>query len=111
MVVPALAGAYLLAGPPRLLVRIRQLALAGVAMLAVSAAWPVAVSLWPAASRPYIGGSTKGSVWNIIFAYNGFGRMTGAENGPGGGTGIGGNFCGAAAVWRMFNAEVGGQGA
>ncbi len=58
MVVPALAAAYLLAGPPRLFVRIRQLVLAGVAMVAVSAAWPLAVSLWPAGSRPYIGGST-----------------------------------------------------
>src|SRR4051794_25403566 len=105
MVVPALAGAYLLAGPPRLLVRIRQLALAGVAMVAVSAAWPLAVSLWPASSRPYIGGSTDGSVWNLIFGYNGFGRLTGAENGPGGGA----NFGGASGLWRMFNEQVGGQ--
>ncbi len=81
MVVPALATAYLVAGPPRLLVRIRQLVLAGLAMVAVSAAWPLAVSLWPAASRPYIGGSTNGSVWDLIFGYNGFGRLTGAENG------------------------------
>src|SRR3954471_4295647 len=105
MVVPALAGAYLLAGPPRLFARIRQLALAGVAMVAVSAAWPVAASLWPAASRPYIGGSTNGSVWNLIFGYNGFGRLTGAENGPGGGA----NFGGASGLWRMFNEQVGGQ--
>ncbi|MEA2380740.1 MAG: hypothetical protein QOH72_711 [Solirubrobacteraceae bacterium] len=109
MIVPALAGAYLLAGPPRLLVRIRQLALAGVAMVVVSAAWPVAVSLWPASSRPYIGGSTNGSVWNLIFGYNGFGRLTGAEGGPGGGAGA--NFGGASGLWRMFNEQVGGQAA
>jgi 4-amino-4-deoxy-L-arabinose transferase-like glycosyltransferase len=90
MVVPALAGAYLLAGPPRLLARLRQLALAGVSMVVVSAAWPVAVSLWPADSRPFIGGSTNGSVWDLIFGYNGFGRLTGAEGGgPGGGGGFG----------------------
>src|SRR4051795_4529772 len=105
MVVPALAAAYPPAGPPRLLVRIRQLALAGVAMVVVSAAWPVAVSLWPAGSRPYIGGSTNGSVWDLIFGYNGFGRLTGAENGPGGGA----NFGGASGLWRMFNEQVGGQ--
>jgi 4-amino-4-deoxy-L-arabinose transferase-like glycosyltransferase len=110
MVVPAFAAAYLLAGPPRLLVRIRGLVLAGVAMVVVSAAWPVAVSLWPASSRPYIGGSTDGSVWNLIFGYNGFGRLTGAEAGPGGG-GFGGGFGGAAGLWRMFNDQVGGQGA
>jgi 4-amino-4-deoxy-L-arabinose transferase-like glycosyltransferase len=109
MVVPALAGAYLLAAPPRLLVRVRQLVMAGVAMVAVSAAWPVTVSLWPAASRPFIGGSTDGSVWNLIFGYNGFGRLTGAENGPGGG--FGGGFGGAPGLWRMFNEQVGGQGA
>ena len=108
MVVPALAAAYLLAGPPRLLVRIRQLVLAGVAMVAVSAAWPLAVSLWPAGSRPYIGGSTNGSVWDLIFGYNGFGRLTGAEGGgPGGGGGP--TFGGASGLWRMFNEQVGGQ--
>src|SRR4051794_19089219 len=76
MVVPALAAAYLYAGTPRLAVRMRQLALAGVVLVAVSVAWPLAVSLWPG-SAPYIGGSTDGSVWNLIFGYNGFGRLTG----------------------------------
>src|SRR3954454_10109757 len=115
MVVPALAAAYLLAGPPRLLRRVWQLLLAGVAMVAVSAAWPVAVSLWPADSRPYIGGSTNGSVWDLIFGYNGFGRLTGAEGGgPAGGGGFGGGgdgptFGGASGLWRMFNEQVGGQ--
>src|SRR3954449_2649939 len=108
MVVPALGAPYLLAGPPRLFVRVRQLVLAGVAMVVVSAAWPVAVSLWPADSRPYIGGSTNGSVWNLIFGYNGFGRLTGSEGGgPGGGGGFGGGggggptFGGAPGLWRM----------
>src|SRR3954471_7225603 len=114
MVVPALAAAYLLAGPPRLLTRLWQLALAGVTMVVVSAAWPVAVSLWPASSRPYIGGSTNGSVWDLIFGYNGFGRLTGAEGGgpgggPGGGGFAGGGFGGASGLWRMFNEQVGGQ--
>ncbi|HWI74504.1 MAG TPA: glycosyltransferase family 39 protein, partial [Baekduia sp.] len=76
MVVPALGAAYLLAGPPKLGTRIAQLAGAFAVMLAVSAAWPVAVSLWPG-SKPYIGGSTDGTVWNLIFGYNGFGRLTG----------------------------------
>jgi 4-amino-4-deoxy-L-arabinose transferase-like glycosyltransferase len=114
MVVPALAAAYLLAGPPRLLTRLWQLALAGVSMVIVSAAWPVAVSLWPASSRPYIGGSTNGSVWDLIFGYNGFGRLTGAEGGGPGGGGFGGGgggptFGGASGLGRMFNEQVGGQ--
>jgi 4-amino-4-deoxy-L-arabinose transferase-like glycosyltransferase len=105
MIVPALGGAYLLAGPPVLGVRVRQLAAAAAVMVATSAAWPVAVSLWPG-SAPYIGGSTDGSVWNLIFGYNGFGRLTGGE---GGGPGQGANFGGAAGLWRMFNEQVGGQ--
>jgi 4-amino-4-deoxy-L-arabinose transferase-like glycosyltransferase len=114
MLVPALAGVYLVTGPPRLRVRLRQLAFAGVAMVAVSAAWPVAVSLWPAASRPYIGGSTNGSVWDLILGYNGFGRITGAEGGgvgggQFGGPGGGGGFGGTPGLWRMFNDQVGSQ--
>ena len=45
MVLPALAAAYAIAGPGPLLRRAWQLAVAGVATLAVSAAWPLAVSL------------------------------------------------------------------
>jgi 4-amino-4-deoxy-L-arabinose transferase-like glycosyltransferase len=104
MVVPALGAVYLLAGPPRLLTRLRQLAIAGFVMVAVSAAWPLAVTLWPG-STPYIGGSTDGSVWDLILGYNGFGRLTGADDGMGGG----GSFGGSAGVWRMFNEQVGGQ--
>ena len=106
MIVPALALTYLLAGPPRLAVRLRQLALAGVVMVVVSAAWPLAVSLWPG-SAPYIGGSTDGSAWDLILGYNGLGRLVG--EGAGGGMGGGGGFGGAAGLWRLFNAQVGGQ--
>jgi 4-amino-4-deoxy-L-arabinose transferase-like glycosyltransferase len=103
MVVPAFGAAYLLAGPPALWTRVRQLALAGVAMVVVSAAWPVAVTLWPG-SKPYIGGSTDGSIWNLIFGYNGLGRIFG-ENGGGGGA----SFGGSPGLARLFNTEVGGQ--
>ena len=103
MVVPALAATYLIAGPPRLAVRLRRLALAGLVMVAVSAAWPLAVSLWPG-SAPYIGGSTDGSVWDLILGYNGFGRLTGGEGGAGGAS-----FGGLPGLWRLFNAQVGGQ--
>ena len=64
------------------------------------------MSLWPG-SKPYIGGSTDGSVWDLILGYNGFGRIFGEGGGMGGGGG--GMFGGAAGLWRMFNAQVGGQ--
>ena len=43
--------------------------------------WLLAVSLWPASSRPYIGGSQGNSIWNLIFGYNGVGRLSGNETG------------------------------
>ena len=43
--------------------------------------------LWPASSRPYIGGSQNNSFWNVLFGYNGFGRLTGSETGSVGGGG------------------------
>lgn len=104
MVVPALAVVYLVAGPPRIGTRIRQLLVAGAVMAAVSAAWPLAVTLWPG-SAPYIGGSTDGSAWDLILGYNGFGRIFGAEAGGQGG----GMFGGTPGLWRLMNAQVGGQ--
>ena len=46
-------------------------------------------------------------VWNLILGYNGFGRIFGEGGGMGGGGGP--TFGGAAGLWRMFNAQVGGQ--
>jgi hypothetical protein len=41
----------------------------------VSLAWMTAVSLVPAASRPYADGSHDNSVFYQVFVYNGFGRL------------------------------------
>src|SRR4051794_9456908 len=105
MVVPALALTYMIAAPHGLVTRVKHLVLAGVVMVAVSCAWPLAVTLWPG-STPCIGGSEDGSVWNLILGYNGFGRIFGEGEGMGGG---GPTFGGAAGLWRMFNAQVGAQ--
>ncbi len=43
--------------------------------------WVALVELWPAASRPYVGGSQNNSFLELTFGYNGFGRMTGSETG------------------------------
>ena len=42
---------------------------------AVSLSWMVVVSLWPAASRPYVDGSSDNSIFSQVFVYNGFGRL------------------------------------
>jgi 4-amino-4-deoxy-L-arabinose transferase-like glycosyltransferase len=110
LVVPGLAGAYLLAGPPRLARRLGQLLIGGVAMLVSAGWWVVTVELIPAADRPYIGGSQDNSLWNLIFGYNGFGRLTGNESGSvvAGGAGSAGQW-GPTGLTRLFNASFGGQ--
>jgi hypothetical protein len=50
---------------------------AGVVTALVSLAWMAAVSLVPAASRPYVDGSQHDSLTQMVFQYNGFGRLGG----------------------------------
>ncbi|WP_411575785.1 ArnT family glycosyltransferase [Streptomyces mutabilis] len=93
--------------------RIRNLALAAVALVVSSFWWAAAVSLVPASERPYIGGSTDGTAWDLITGYNGLGRIFGGDGNMGGlgggGGGGGGGFSGAAGIGRMFNDVLGGQ--
>jgi 4-amino-4-deoxy-L-arabinose transferase-like glycosyltransferase len=105
LVLPAFAVVYLIAAPTTLGRRMAHLAGAGFALL-VSAGWWVAiVELVPASMRPYIGGSQTNSVWELIWGYNGLGRITGSETGSvGGGAGWG-----ETGIDRLFTAEVGGQ--
>ena len=77
LVLPALAAAYLWAAPTGLWRRVRQLLAAGLAMVVVGGWWFVAVALWPAADRPYIGGSTDNSAIELALGYNGLGRIFG----------------------------------
>ncbi|MBV8160474.1 MAG: glycosyltransferase family 39 protein, partial [Acidimicrobiia bacterium] len=84
IVLPVFAGVYLWAGRPRLRRRLVQLVAAGAALLVSAGWWVAAVTLWPAASRPYIGGSTNNSILDLIFGYNGLSRVFGGNGGPGG---------------------------
>jgi 4-amino-4-deoxy-L-arabinose transferase-like glycosyltransferase len=109
LVVPALAGAYFLAAPTTFWRRARQLAAAGAAMVVSAGWWVVVVMAVPAADRPYIGGSQDNSLWNLIFGYNGVGRLTGNESGSvGGGTGTSGRW-GPTGLTRLFGSEMGSQ--
>ena len=73
--VPALFVLYALASSESLRRRALHLAVAGAVFLAAAVWWPVAVSLSPHNSRPYPIGSTNGSVWNVIFVFNGSARI------------------------------------
>ncbi|HWD69548.1 MAG TPA: glycosyltransferase family 39 protein [Solirubrobacteraceae bacterium] len=103
LVVPGFALVYLVAAPVGARRRLIDLLLGGAAMLAGCGWWVAIVELWPAGSRPMIDGSPDNSILNLIFGYNGFGRLSG---GSGGG---GGNFSGATGAFRLFNDLMGGQ--
>src|SRR5262245_59018711 len=107
LVVPAFALAYLIAAPTGLWRRMRQLLIAGAAMVAAAGWWVAIVELVPASMRPYIGGSQTNSVLELTLGYNGFGRITGDEVGSVGGGGPVGPAPGGwgATGWtRMFDA-------
>lgn len=109
LVIPAFALVYLLAAPTGLGRRIRQLLLAFVALLVSGGWWVAVVELIPAQYRPYIGGSQTNSVLDLMFGYNGLGRLNGEEVGSVGGGGGGGPGWGETGLGRLFNAENGGQ--
>jgi 4-amino-4-deoxy-L-arabinose transferase-like glycosyltransferase len=109
VIVPVLILVYLVAGRPRLLHPVVQLAVAGATMLVASGWWVAVVELWPSGDRPYIGGSQNNSLLNLIFGYNGFGRITGNEVGSVGGLGAVGSRWGLTGWNRLFLDEFGGQ--
>jgi 4-amino-4-deoxy-L-arabinose transferase-like glycosyltransferase len=113
-VVPGIALAYLWVAPRGRLAAIRQLLGGGVALAVVGLAWPVLVTLTPAADRPWISGTSDNSIWSLIFNYNGVGRVTGQTGAPGagfggGGGGGGGAFGGATGVFRLLQSGLGDQ--
>jgi 4-amino-4-deoxy-L-arabinose transferase-like glycosyltransferase len=66
------------------------------------------MELAPAALRPYVGGSSDGSALDLVLGYDGLGRVFGS-GGPGRGGGA--SFSGTPGLFRLFNAEMGGQAA
>ena len=109
ILLPVLVLVYLFAGPPKLGRRIVQLIYTGVALLVSAGWWVAAVQLTPAADRPYVGGSTNNSELNLIFGYNGFGRLSGNETGSVGGHGAAGSMWGPTGWNRLFLSSMGGQ--
>jgi len=109
LVVPGFALVYLVTAPGRLARRAGRLAVAA-GVVVVSAGWWVAVvELWPASSRPYIGGSQDNSIVDLIFGYNGLGRISGNETGSVGGPGTAGSMWGPTGLTRLFSSTMGGQ--
>ncbi|MGV9707122.1 ArnT family glycosyltransferase [Streptomyces sp. NPDC003483] len=111
LILPPLAVLYAVCAPVSLRRRCAQIGLSAGAMLVAGGWWVAIVELWPASSRPYIGGSQNNSFLELTFGYNGLGRISGDETGSvGGGGGGGGTGQWGETGWdRMFNSENGGQ--
>lgn len=137
-VIPVFAVVYLLFAPVSVRHRTFQIVISAISVVVSSGWWVAIVQLIPAANRPYIGSSQKNSILDLIFGYNGLGRLTGNEfgisrlkspmdvpssgmasqaanmGGPGGNMaghtgGMGANFSGSTGLTRLFNSEMGGQ--
>lgn len=108
-VLPALVLAYLPAPVPRWR-KLGQLTLAGVVTVAMSLWWPLLVSLWPG-PKPFVGSTSDGSIWQLIFGYNGFGRLVGADTGTLStfGAAVGTHLGGPPGPLRLFDSAVGTQ--
>ncbi|WP_353108023.1 glycosyltransferase family 39 protein [Gordonia sp. (in: high G+C Gram-positive bacteria)] len=128
LIVPPMVIVYFVAGSGGWMRRVGHLFAALGALIVSAGWWILTVELWPASSRPYIGGSQNNSILELTLGYNGFGRLNGNEEGsvggggrrsqfaemagqqgPGGGPGAGGGMWGQTGITRMFDAEQGGQ--
>jgi 4-amino-4-deoxy-L-arabinose transferase-like glycosyltransferase len=109
LVLPAFGFVYLLAARTTLPKRLLHLGIAAVALVVSAGWWVLAVTLWPADARPYIGGSTNNSVLELVFGYNGLGRIFGGSGNSGGGgsSASGSSFGGATGLQRLFSSEMG----
>jgi 4-amino-4-deoxy-L-arabinose transferase-like glycosyltransferase len=107
LILPVMAVVYLLAAPTGVRRRVWQVVLMGVSVLVAAGWWVAAVVLTPAADRPYVGGSQDNNILNLIFGYNGFGRITGNEAGSVGGGRVAGSMWGPTGLTRLFNSEFG----
>ncbi|MFD8979098.1 ArnT family glycosyltransferase [Streptomyces sp. NPDC059564] len=112
VILPPLALLYAVCAPTRLRRRLGQLLVAGLAAVLAGGWWVAVVELWPAGSRPYIGGSQNNSFLELTLGYNGLGRISGNETGSVGGgaaRGGGGGGWGETGMDRLFSANIGGQ--
>ncbi|WP_079405424.1 ArnT family glycosyltransferase [Streptomyces sp. 3211] len=112
VILPPLALLYAVCAPTGLRRRLGQLLLAGLAMVVAGGWWVAIVELWPASSRPYIGGSQNNSFLELTLGYNGLGRINGNETGSVGGGGRGGGGGGGwgeTGIDRLFSGNIGGQ--
>lgn len=111
LVVPVFGAVLLLASRGRMRRRMLLAAGFGVVTGALCVSWMALVSLVPAADRPYVDGSMHDSLWEMVFQYNGLGRMggQGAGTNPLAGGAVLLDADGPPGVGRIFGTQTAGQ--
>jgi 4-amino-4-deoxy-L-arabinose transferase-like glycosyltransferase len=105
LVIPGFVAAYLFLAQTSWRNRVLHVAVAACALIASAGWWVVIVTLIPAQSRPYVGGSTDNTVLDLAFGYNGISRIVGAE--PGANTFRSMNT--STGLHRLFMSEMGNE--
>jgi len=108
LVLPGYALVFGFSADTTLRRRLIGLGLALVAVFVTSGWWVAIVEMLPIGGKPFIGGSTTGSPLDLIFGYDGLGRIFGGS-GPGGGGFGGGGFSGEVGPLRLFNDQMFGE--
>ncbi|MEV7548723.1 glycosyltransferase family 39 protein [Amycolatopsis sp. NPDC089917] len=78
LVLPSLAAAYLAGSASTVRAKAVTTALATGVLAITSFWWVVVVDLWPT-PKPYIGSSVDGTARDLVFGYNGLGRIVGQD--------------------------------
>lgn len=100
LLVPGLAGAWLLVARRDVSRRLRDLAAAGALAACVGLAWYATMTVVPAGSRPSVAESSSNSWAQLILTANGLQRVAGYGGGhPGGNAGL----------LRLFSSDMAGQ--
>jgi 4-amino-4-deoxy-L-arabinose transferase-like glycosyltransferase len=102
LVLPALALTYFVAGPGSVQRRVAHLVVALGMVVLISGWWVAALEVIPAANRPFIGGSSTNSAFELAFGSLGLDRIAGS-------VGPEGRFGGTPGIGRMFNSRFGVQ--
>ncbi len=76
---PALYALYFFGTSKPWRQKIIQLGVTTVLLLTVSLLWAIIVDLTPASARPYVGGSQRNSVVELMIGYNGINRLLGMQ--------------------------------
>jgi 4-amino-4-deoxy-L-arabinose transferase-like glycosyltransferase len=76
LVLPVFAAVYQLAAPGTRLNRALRVLAAGAVALVVSCSWALIAWATPAASRPYLDGTSNNDPFTLVFGYNGLSRFS-----------------------------------